>query len=105
MIIRGVDPILLLRELLGYADGLCTGKGGHMHLFSREHLAASSGIIGASGPAGAGFALEVGLTIKFARVCTKETIPYVRHLEDEVLPNKERIVAAAEKLMSGQPLG
>jgi pyruvate dehydrogenase E1 component alpha subunit len=57
MIIRGVDPVLLLRELLGRADGLCAGKGGHMHLFSREHLAASSGIIGASGPAGAGFAL------------------------------------------------
>jgi pyruvate dehydrogenase E1 component alpha subunit len=31
--------------------------GGHMHLFSKEHLAASSGIVGASGPAGAGFAL------------------------------------------------
>jgi pyruvate dehydrogenase E1 component alpha subunit len=28
-----------------------------MHLFSREHLAASSGIVGASGPAAAGFAL------------------------------------------------
>jgi pyruvate dehydrogenase E1 component alpha subunit len=31
--------------------------GGHMHLFSPSHLAASSGIVGASGPAGAGFAL------------------------------------------------
>ena len=28
-----------------------------MHLFSKEHLAASSGIVGASGPAAAGFAL------------------------------------------------
>jgi pyruvate dehydrogenase E1 component alpha subunit len=28
-----------------------------MHLFSREHLAASSGIVGASGPAAVGFAL------------------------------------------------
>jgi len=28
-----------------------------MHLFSRDHLAASSGIVGASGPAAAGFAL------------------------------------------------
>jgi pyruvate dehydrogenase E1 component beta subunit len=49
--------------------------------------------------------LEAGLPIKFARVCTKETIPYARHLEDEVLPNKERIVAAAENLMSEQPFG
>lgn len=57
MIIRGVDPVLLLRELLGLADGLCAGQGGHMHLYSREFLAASSGIVGASGPAAAGFAL------------------------------------------------
>lgn len=57
MIMRGVDPVLLLRELLGRADGLCGGMGGHMHLFSRAHLAASSGIVGASGPAAVGFAL------------------------------------------------
>jgi pyruvate dehydrogenase E1 component alpha subunit len=31
--------------------------GGHMHLFSREHLAASSGIVGAEGPSAAGFSL------------------------------------------------
>jgi len=31
--------------------------GGHMHLFSREHLTASSGIVGASGPGAVGFAL------------------------------------------------
>lgn len=57
MLLHGVDPALLLREMLGRPDGLCRGHGGHMHLFSREHLAASSGIVGASGPAGAGFAL------------------------------------------------
>lgn len=57
LLMRGVDPVLLLREMLGYPDGLCRGMGGHMHLFSREHLAASSGIIGAAGPAAAGFAL------------------------------------------------
>ena len=57
MLLRGVDPILLLREMLGRSDGLCAGMGGHMHLFSKEHLAASSGIVGASGPAAAGFAL------------------------------------------------
>ena len=56
-LMRGVDPVLLLREFLGREDGLCRGQGGHMHLFSREHLAASSGIVGASGPAAAGFAL------------------------------------------------
>ncbi len=57
LLMRGVDPVLILRELLGYADGLCGGMGGHMHLFSREHLAASSGIVGSAGPAAAGFAL------------------------------------------------
>ena len=57
LLMRGVDPVLLLRELLGRPDGLCGGMGGHMHLFSPRHLAASSGIVGASGPAAAGFAL------------------------------------------------
>jgi pyruvate dehydrogenase E1 component alpha subunit len=57
LLMRGVDPIPLLRELLGRPDGLCAGMGGHMHLFSPPHLAASSGIVGASGPAVAGFAL------------------------------------------------
>ncbi len=57
LLMRGVDPVLLLRELLARSDGLCAGMGGHMHLFSPPHLAASSGIVGASGPAAAGFAL------------------------------------------------
>jgi TPP-dependent pyruvate/acetoin dehydrogenase alpha subunit len=57
LVMRGVDPVLLLQEFLGRPDGLCRGMGGHMHLFSKEHLAASSGIVGASGPTAAGFAL------------------------------------------------
>lgn len=57
LVMRGVDMDLLLREFLGRPDGLCGGKGGHMHLFSKAHLAASSGIVGASGPTAAGFAL------------------------------------------------
>jgi acetoin:2,6-dichlorophenolindophenol oxidoreductase subunit alpha len=57
LLMRGVDPVLLLREFLGQPDGLCKGMGGHMHLFAPELLAASSGIVGASGPAAAGFAL------------------------------------------------
>ena len=57
MLMRGVEPAALMRELLGHKEGICSGMGGHMHLFSREHLAASSGIVGSSGPAGAGFAL------------------------------------------------
>lgn len=56
-LMRGIDPVLILRELLGRPDGLCGGRGGHMHLFSKKYLAASSGIVGAAGPAAAGFAL------------------------------------------------
>lgn len=57
LLMRGVDPILILRELLGRPDGLCGGMGGHMHLFSKHHLVASSGIVGAEGPTAVGFAL------------------------------------------------
>ena len=57
LVMRGVDPLALLREFMGKADGLCRGQGGHMHLFTPDNLAASSGIVGASGPAAAGFAL------------------------------------------------
>ncbi len=57
LMMRGVDPVLILREVLGLPGGLSGGMGGHMHLFSKEHLAASSGIVGAAGPAAAGFAL------------------------------------------------
>lgn len=57
LVMRGVDLTALLQEMLGHVDGLCGGMGGHMHLFSRQHLAASSGIVGASGPAALGFAL------------------------------------------------
>ena len=57
MVIRGVDMELILKEFMGHSEGLCGGKGGHMHLFSKKHLTASSGIVGASGPAAVGFAL------------------------------------------------
>ncbi|MFH1434793.1 MAG: thiamine pyrophosphate-dependent dehydrogenase E1 component subunit alpha [Pseudomonadota bacterium] len=55
--VLGVDLVLMLREMLGREDGLCGGRGGHMHLFSKEHIAASSGIVGSGAPIGAGFAL------------------------------------------------
>lgn len=58
LIMRGIDPIHLLLEFLGHSEGLCSGMGGHMHLFSRHHIAASSGIVGASAPAAVGFALS-----------------------------------------------
>ncbi len=57
LLMRGVAPERLVREFMGAPDGLCGGMGGHMHLFAPEHLAASSGIVGAAGPVAAGFAL------------------------------------------------
>jgi len=43
--------------------------------------------------------LEAGIPIKYARVCTQTTIPYARNLEDQVLPNVERIRTAAITLL------
>lgn len=57
MVLRGVDLAAIVKECIGAADGLCGGMGGHMHLYSKEHLAASSGIVGAAGPTACGFAL------------------------------------------------
>lgn len=57
LLMRGLDPLPLIREIMGHPEGLCQGMSGHMHLFSKEYLAASSGIVGASGPGAVGFAL------------------------------------------------
>ena len=47
----------------------------------------------------AAVALEAGAPFRYARVCTRSTIPYARDREDQVLPNAERIRAAAEQLV------
>jgi len=57
LVMRGVDLAAIVAECLGAVGGLGRGLGGHMHLFSKEHLAASSGIVGCSGPLACGFAL------------------------------------------------
>ena len=44
--------------------------------------------------------LEAGIPARYARVCTEQTIPYARDLEDQVLPNVDRIVRAAHQLMA-----
>jgi pyruvate/2-oxoglutarate/acetoin dehydrogenase E1 component len=45
--------------------------------------------------------LEAGIKVKFGRVCTQTTIPYARHLEDQVLPNVVRICNTARALLDG----
>jgi len=43
--------------------------------------------------------LEAGLSCQYARVCTQSTIPYARSMEDQTLPNTERICAGVRLLM------
>ena len=43
--------------------------------------------------------LEAGIPCKYARVCTRQTIPYARSKEDQILPNVERIRTAARTLL------
>jgi len=43
--------------------------------------------------------LESGITAKYDRVCTEQTIPYRRELENQILPNTDRIVKAALRLL------
>jgi pyruvate dehydrogenase E1 component beta subunit len=47
--------------------------------------------------------LEAGIPIQYARVCTQTTIPYARHLEDQALPNVERIRASVKQLVRSFP--
>jgi TPP-dependent pyruvate/acetoin dehydrogenase alpha subunit len=58
LVARGVDLTALVAELIGSPEGLCGGRAGHMHLMSKEHLAAASGIVGAPGPLACGFGLS-----------------------------------------------
>ncbi len=46
----------------------------------------------------AAICLEAGLSFTYDRVCTRETIPYARKLEDQVLPNTQRIIETALKM-------
>ncbi len=43
--------------------------------------------------------MEAGISCKYARVCTQKTIPYARHLEDQSLPNQQRICASVRQIL------
>lgn len=58
----GTDLRQMVLEMLGHDQGLCRGRGGHMHLFDPDRTAASSGIVGASGPMACGFALALSVS-------------------------------------------
>lgn len=44
--------------------------------------------------------LEAGIKTQYRRVCTQDTIPYARELEDQMLPNIERIVNSAREILA-----
>lgn len=56
-IVRGLHPKYVMAELYGKATGCSKGKGGSMHMFSREHnFFGGHGIVGGQIPMGAGIA-------------------------------------------------
>ncbi|NBV14830.1 MAG: pyruvate dehydrogenase (acetyl-transferring) E1 component subunit alpha [Sphingobacteriia bacterium] len=61
-IVRGIDPKEVMAELYGKRTGCSRGKGGSMHMFSKEHnFLGGHGIVGGQIPLGAG----VGFAIQY----------------------------------------
>jgi pyruvate dehydrogenase E1 component alpha subunit len=59
-IARGISPNAVMAELFGRIDGVSRGKGGSMHLFSRDHnFLGGHGIVAANIPLATGVAFAI----------------------------------------------
>ncbi|MCC5949320.1 MAG: thiamine pyrophosphate-dependent dehydrogenase E1 component subunit alpha [Nitriliruptoraceae bacterium] len=58
---KGVPLVPMLAEIFERATGLCGGYGGHMHLFDRDRLFSTTGIVGATLPVALGHAYAMVL--------------------------------------------
>lgn len=58
---KGVPAYELLAEVYEKRTGLCGGKGGHLHLFSKAHRFSTTGIVGSSLPVALGHAYAAAL--------------------------------------------
>ena len=85
--IRSVSPL--------DKEAVCEQVGRTKHLVVVDEDYEGFGLSGELAAVG----LEAGIAFKYARICTQTTIPYARDLEDGVLPNVTRIVAACTELI------
>ncbi|RZA24015.1 MAG: pyruvate dehydrogenase (acetyl-transferring) E1 component subunit alpha [Proteobacteria bacterium] len=57
---KGIAPGAVMAELFGKVDGCCRGKGGSMHMFSKEHrFLGGHGIVGGQAPLAVGVAFAI----------------------------------------------
>ncbi|RYZ50657.1 MAG: pyruvate dehydrogenase (acetyl-transferring) E1 component subunit alpha [Proteobacteria bacterium] len=57
---KGIPPGAVMAELFGKVDGCCRGKGGSMHMFSKEHnFLGGHGIVGGQAPLAVGVAFAI----------------------------------------------
>jgi pyruvate/2-oxoglutarate/acetoin dehydrogenase E1 component len=96
---KGIEAeVLDLRTVAPMDTGAITGsarKTGKVLVVDEDYVG-----FGLSGEVAAVLG-EASVTAEFARVCTEDVIPFARHLEERVLPNTGRILAAAESLARG----
>lgn len=88
--------VLDLRSVAPVDDqalGASVGKTGVLVVVDEDY-----GDFGLSGELAARL-LEKGLVFRYGRVCTMDTIPFNREMEDQTLPNTKRIVETVYRLL------